>query len=433
MCTCTRRTVLTLGLLTFLGLSAVPRFLLQAASAQDKKERRKVLIAIFQRGAVDGLSMIVPHRELIYYEARKSIAIRPPLVGNADTAVDLDGVFGLHPALLPLKPLWDAQRLAVVHACGSPHPTRSHFDAQDYMESGAPGEKSIADGWLGRVLQARPAVQANPLRAVAFATTLPQSLQGTIEAVTVSNLVDFDVKAGSPLLSSGIEAQQGFEQLYERGIHDLLYEAGQEAFDTMKLLKARNLQGSTPANGAGYPRGRFGDTLRQIAQLIKADVGLEVAFTDCGGWDTHVRQGNERGQLATRLTEFAQGLAALDRDLGDRMQDVVVLTMSEFGRTVHENGNGGTDHGHATAMFVLGGPVRGGRVVGRWPGLEKEQLFDGRDLQVTSDFRHLFAEVATHHFGLSSDTPLFPKFPVKRDSYPGVMRSPGPVSHELQG
>jgi uncharacterized protein (DUF1501 family) len=423
MCFCSRRSFLTLGALTLLGLSRLPPFLIRAASAQEQQRRRKTLLVIFQRGAVDGLSMLVPHGERAYYEARQSIAIRPPQAGNADTAVDLDGFFGLHPALAPLKPLWGSRRLAVVHACGSPHPTRSHFDAQDYMESGTPGEKSTSDGWLTRVLEARPLMQANPLRAVAFTTTVPRSLQGKIDAITVSNLADFDVKGGSPLLGSGIEAQQGFEHLYEQSIHDLLHEAGREAFDAMKVLKARNLQNSTPANGAEYPRGRFGESLRQIAQLIKAEVGLEVAFTECGGWDTHVRQGNERGQLATRLTEFAQALAAFDRDLGDRMREVMVLTMSEFGRTVHENGNGGTDHGHGTAMMVLGGTVRGGRMVGRWPGLAKEQLFDGRDLQVTTDFRHLFAEVAVRHLGLPADIPLFPKFSVKADVYPGVIQS----------
>ncbi len=423
MCSCSRRTFLTLGALTVLGMNRLPPFLVRTVSAQERRGPRKILVVIFQRGAVDGLSMLVPHGERAYYEARKTIAIRPPQAGNADTAVDLDGFFGFHPALAPLKPLWDVQRVAVVHACGSPHPTRSHFDAQDYMESGIPGEKSASEGWLARVLEARPLVQATPLRAVAFTTTVPRSLQGKIDPVTVSNLADFDVKGGSPLLGSGIEAQQGFEHLYEQGIHDLLYEAGREAFDAMKLLKARNLQGSAPANGAEYPRGRFGDSLRQIAQLIKSDVGLEVAFTECGGWDTHVRQGNERGQLATRLTEFAQALAAFDRDLGGRMGEVVVLTMSEFGRRVHENGNGGTDHGHGTAMIVLGGTIRGGHIVGRWPGLAKEQLFDGRDLDVTTDFRQLFAEVAVRHLGLPADFPLFPKFSVKADAYPGVMRS----------
>ena len=422
MCPCSRRTFLTLGALTLFELSRLPPILVRAASAQEREEARKILLVIFQRGAVDGLSMLVPHGERAYYEARKSIAIRPPQAGNADTAVDLDGFFGFHPALAPLKPLWGARRLAVVHACGSPHPTRSHFDAQDYMESGSPGDKSATDGWLARALEARPLAKANPLRAVAFTPTVPRSLQGNIDPVTVSNLADFDVKGGSPPLGSGIEAQQGFEHLYEQGIHDLLYEAGREAFDAMKLLKARNLQSSTPANGAEYPRGRFGDSLRQIAQLIRANVGLEVAFTECGGWDTHVRQGNERGQLATRLMEFAQALGAFDRDLGDRMAEVVVLTMSEFGRRVQENGNGGTDHGHGTAMMVLGGSIRGGRIVGRWPGLAKEQLFDGRDLQVTTDFRHLFAEIAVRHLGLPSDTLLFPKFPVKTDIYPGVMR-----------
>ncbi len=395
----------------------------RTAFAQEKTPRRKTLIVIFQRGAVDGLSMLVPHGEPAYYDVRKTIAIRPPQSGNADTAVDVDGFFGFHPALAPLKPLWNAGRLAAVHACGSPHPTRSHFDAQDYMESGTPGEKNTVEGWLARVLEVSRLGQANPLRAVAFTTTVPRSLQGRTETFTVSNLADFDVRGASPLLGRGIEAQPGFEHLYEQGIHDLLYDAGREAFDAMKLLKARNVQASAPANGAEYPRGRFGDTVRQIAQLIKADVGVEIAFTECGGWDTHARQGNERGQLAARLNEFAQALGALDRDLGDRMGEVAVLTMSEFGRRVQENGSGGTDHGHGTAMIVLGGTVRGGRVVGRWPGLAKEQLFDGRDLEVTTDFRQLFTEVAVRHLRLPADVSLFPKFSVKTDMYPGVMQS----------
>jgi uncharacterized protein (DUF1501 family) len=400
----TRRAFMKSGALALLGLGSVPRFLVRTACAQSPGARPKVLIAIFQRGAVDGLSMVVPHGDPSYYALRGSIAVARPTAGNAETTVDLDGFFGLHPAMAPLKPLWDDKRLAIVHACGSPDTTRSHFDAQDYMESGTPGVKSTQDGWLARGLSAAPAPGASPFRAVAMGA-----------------VADFDVKQDMGRPGGGVNARSGFESLYEQGVRDILHGTGRETFDAVKMLKAANPQRFPPANGAQYPRGRLGESLRQIAQLIKADVGLEVAFADVGGWDTHANQGNERGQLAQRLTEFSQGLAALYRDLGDRMSDVVVLTMSEFGRTVRENGNRGTDHGHATAMLVLGGPVKGGRMVGPWPGLAREQLYEGRDLAVTTDFRHLFAEVAGRHLGVPTPAPLFPGFSTNPAKYPGVL------------
>src|SRR3990167_9314331 len=225
----------------------------------------------------------------------------------------------------------------------------------------------------------------------------------------MSSVADFDVRAEAGATPGTVTARRGFESLYSRGVRDLLYGTGRQTFEAVRMLKAASPQSIAPANGAEYPRGRFGDSLKQIAQLIKAQVGLEVAFADSGGWDTHAGQGNERGQLAQRLAELGQGLAALDRDLGERMAEVVVLTMSEFGRTVRENGNRGTDHGHATAMLVLGGSVRGGRVHGRWPGLLPHQRFEGRDLDVTTDFRALFTEVAAHPLGVSP-APLFPGF-----------------------
>ena len=238
------------------------------------------------------------------------------------------------------------------------------------MESGTPGVKSTPDGWLARGLAGMPAHEpASPFRAVALGPALPRILRGEVGAVAMSSVADFDVKDGAAMMAGGPAARKGFESLYEQGVRDLLYGTGRETFEAVKMLKAAAPQRIAPANGAVYPRGRFGESLRQIAQLIKADVGLEIAFADVGGWDTHAGQGNERGQLALRLKEFGEGLAALDRDLGDRMSDVVVLTMSEFGRTVRENGNRGTDHGHGTAMLALGGPVKGGRVYGRWPGL----------------------------------------------------------------
>jgi uncharacterized protein (DUF1501 family) len=308
-----------------------------------------------------------------------------------------------------------------VHACGSPDTTRSHFDAQDYMESGTPGVKSTADGWLARGLAAMPAREpASPFRAVSLGAALPRVLRGEVGAVAMSSVTDFDDRETAQQMAAGGGARQGFESLYEQGVRDLLYGTGRETFEAVKMLKAAAPQRLAPANGAVYPRGRFGDSLRQIAQLIRADVGLEVAFADVGGWDTHAGQGNERGQLATRLREFGEGLAALHRDLGPRMNDVVVLTMSEFGRTVRENGNRGTDHGHATAMLVLGGPVKGARVYGRWPGLRREQLYEGRDLAVTTDFRALFTEVAVRHLGAPAE-PLFPGFSARPGSLPGLL------------
>jgi uncharacterized protein (DUF1501 family) len=393
-----RRTFLKCGACSLVALSGPPRFLVRTAAAAESKG--KVLVAVFQRGAVDGLSMVMPYGDPGYAAARSSIALRPPKVGERDRAVDLDGFFALHPALAPLIPLWENRALAVVHACGSPDTTRSHFDAQDYMESGTPGVKSTQDGWLARAVKALPAAPT-PFRAVAMGPTLPRALQGDVGAVAMQSIERFDVRAGDQT------ARHGFESLYAQGVRDVISGTGRETFEAVKMLKTANAARIAPADGVEYPRGQFGEAMKQIAQLIKANVGLEVAFADMQGWDTHVGQGAEQGQLASRLRDFGGALAAFVRDLGDRMADVVVLTMSEFGRTVAENGNRGTDHGHATAMLVLGGSLRGGRVYGRWPGLERAELFEARDLPVTSDFRTLFTEVATRHLGVPATT-LFP-------------------------
>jgi uncharacterized protein (DUF1501 family) len=397
----TRRTFLKTGGCALVAYAGAPRFLLRTAHAAQASG--KVLVAVFQRGAVDGLSMVMPHGDSGYAAVRPSIGLQPPRRGESERALDLDGFFALHPALAPLVPLWDHRALAVVHACGSPDTTRSHFDAQDYMESGTPGVKSTTDGWLSRAIGARPA-QSTPFRAVAIGPALPRTLQGGVGAISMQSLDRFDVRTGP----DGA-ARAGFESLYEQGVRDLLHGTGRETFDAVKMLKSARASRIVPANGAEYPRVPLGEALRQIAQLIKANVGLEVAFADMQGWDTHVGQGAERGQLALRFRDFGAALAAFSQDLGDKMADVVVLTMSEFGRTVAENGNRGTDHGHATAMLVLGGGVRGGRVYGRWPGLGHHQLFEGRDLAVTTDFRTLFSEVATRHLGVSA-APIFPGF-----------------------
>src|ERR1041384_2012488 len=321
--------------LASIGLAtAAPSFLQRTVLAQGRAPltggRRKTLIAIFQRGAVDGLNMVVPYGEKNYYEFRPTLAIAQPKKGAAGEAVvDLDGFFGLHPALQGFKPIWDAKRLAIVHAAGSPDNTRSHFDAQDYMESGTPGLKATDDGWLNRFLQAQGVdPQASPFRAVARTQNRPRVVQGRAPALAISNLNGSAIRAGQ--YSAAV--QGSFEDIYEQAAGEALKGTGRETFDAINFLKQVNPAQYKAENGAQYPRTQFGNSLLQIAQLIKAGVGLEIAFTDIGGWDTHVNEGNARGQLAGRLTEFGQGIAALYQDLGQRMDDVVILTMSEIGR-----------------------------------------------------------------------------------------------------
>jgi len=379
--------------------------------------KRKTLIAIFQRGAVDGLNMVVPFGESNYYEFRPGISIPKPAAGQAEAAIDLDGFFGLHPSLSSFKPLWDAKQLAIIHACGSPDNTRSHFDAQDYMESGTPGVKSTSDGWLNRYLQSKQDPDQSSFRAVSMTKQMPRVLQGRAPAISMANLSDFTIRAGQ----SSEKIQNSFEAMYATKSNDVLAATGRETFEAVNYLKKVSPEQYKPENGAQYPRTQFGNSLLQIAQLIKAGVGLEVAFTDIDGWDTHVNQGNSRGQLGNLLQQFSSGIAALHQDLGQRMDDVVVLTMSEFGRTVRENGNRGTDHGHANAMFVLGNSVRGGKVYGSWPGLKSDQLYEGRDLALTTDFRDVFGEIATRHLGNTNTKSLFPGYSLTPSRFKGFL------------
>ena len=412
----TRRAFVKHSAVALVSFGLAPRFLLRTAHAAPGERRGRVLVAIFQRGAADGLNIVVPHRDPDYARARPRIAIPEPSRGGEDRALDLDGFFGLHPSLAPLRPLWERRELACVHAVGSPEATRSHFDAQDFMEAGTPGVKSTPDGWLNRCLQHGPA-PGEPwvFRAVALAPILPRSLHGPATALALPSLETFDLRGSIP------EVRQGFESLYRQAVQDFLGGTGQATFDAVKRLRAARPTARPPEHGAVYPKGRFADVLRQTAQLIKAEVGLEVAFLEVGGWDHHVAEGAARGQLANRLEEFGGGLAAFWQDLGERRGEVVVLTMTEFGRTAGENGNAGTDHGHATVMLVLGGPVRGGKVYGRWPGLAPEQLFEGRDLALTTDFRDLFAEVAVRHLGVPWTAPLFPGHRIRPEAFPGVL------------
>ena len=404
-----RRVFLKSGAMAMLSFGFAPSFLGRAAAAVGA--RRKLLIAIFQRGAVDGLNMIVPHGEPDYYRLRPTIAIPRPGGEPMGSAIDLDGFFGLHPSMAPLKPLWDNHSLAIVHACGSPDNTRSHFDAQDYMESATPGLKATRDGWLNRYLQVS-AEERNPLRGVALARTMPRSLAGRAPALAIGSVDEFGVRGASA----------AFEAEYENASDPLMRVAGNDAFAAMRTLHQAAATPYRAAPGADYPPTAFGKALAEIARLAKADVGLEVAFTELGNWDHHVNEGSVTGQIATRLGEFSRGLAALAADLEDRMADTVIVTMSEFGRAAAENGNGGTDHGHGNAMMAIGGNVRGG-VHGRWPGLGEGHRFEGRDLAVTTDFRDVFSDIVAGHMGVSRDglSRIFPNYAAS--SSPGVIRA----------
>jgi len=409
------------GALALVTMGLSPSFLRRMTFGMElpKAPKGKVLICLFQRGAADALNIVVPHGEKAYYAMRPSIAIPQPSRGVATSAIDLDGFFGLHPALAPLKPLYDRGLLAPVHAVGSPSTTRSHFDAQDYMETGTPDVKGTTDGWLNRYLAVQGTcdecnLARTPFRAVSLTPQTPRILEGPSPTVAMNSLNEFSVRA------TGSSAER-LEALYRTGSADLVHATGAETFDAVKMLRAANPQKYLPQNGADYPRSQFGQRLMQIAQLIKANVGLEVAFADVGGWDTHVNQGSSTGQLAQRLDDFSRSIAALVTDLGDRMDDVVIMTMSEFGRMARENGNRGTDHGHAGALFVIGGHVKGGKVHGKWPGLEPEQLYEGRDLALTTDFRSVFAEVVSHHLGARALDRIFPGFSASPANFVGIV------------
>jgi len=396
-----RRLFLKNAGLGLLALGLPPSFLVRAAEG-EKGKRGKILVVIFQRGGMDGLNAVIPFKDRTYYSLRPSIAIHEPASGE-EKAIDLDGFYGIHPALVPLKPLFDKGHLAVIHATGSPDNTRSHFDAQDYMELGTPGVKSTPDGWLNRFVTEKGKDQ-NPFQAVALTRRLPRILSGKGAALTMTSIGEFGLR--DSLLAPALQ------RLYANISDPLLRQGGENLFEAMRIL--RTVESRLPPTVMdGYPNGRFGGNLKEISRLIKANIGLEIAFAEIEGWDTHVNEGGAKGQMANRLKDLADGLAAFYRDLGDQMDDVVLLTLSEFGRTARENGNRGTDHGHANVMFVMGGKIKGGKVYGRWPGLEPELLHEGRDLALTTDFRAVCGEVLSHHMGLRELTQVFPgyKFP----------------------
>jgi uncharacterized protein (DUF1501 family) len=421
----TRRAFMKNGAMAVVGAAAVPSFLTRSVLAEvtTAQAQGKKLVVIFQRGAADGLNIVVPYREKTYYDLRPSIAI------PQNQTLDLDGFFGLHPAMQPVKPLWDQGHLAIVHACGSPDPSRSHFDAQDFMESGTPGLKATPDGWLNRALAAEDSAcrdracmahRASAFRAVALGPQVPRTLEGKIPAVAIDNVRNFNVGGQNP---SAQPIAASFESMYDDTVNAVLHGTGSETFEAVKMLKAADPAKYVPAAGANYPNGQFGQSMKQIAQLLKANLGVEAAFADIGGWDTHQNQGSVNGQMAGRLTEFSQSLAAFWTDMGDDTENITLVTMSEFGRTVHQNGTGGTDHGHANVMFVLGGPVVGQKVYGKWPGMDKHQLYEERDLAITTDFRQVLGEAAFKTLGSRNMETVFPGAQLETSHFLNILKA----------
>jgi uncharacterized protein (DUF1501 family) len=397
-----RRFFLRNGALAVAGTAAIPSFLVRSVLAESGVTPGGRLVVIFQRGAADGLNVVVPYREKNYYAMRPTIAI------PAAQVLDLDGFFGLHPSLAAFKPLYAGGQLAIVHAAGSPDMSRSHFDAQDYMELGTPGLKSTADGWLNRALQSedlRHRQEHTAFRALALGAQVPRTLAGSVPALAISNVSNFavggHVGAASP-------AAGAFEAMYSDTGDSIFHSTGEATFEAVKMLRAADPGQYKPAAGIDYPNSEFGNNMKQIAQLLKANLGVEAAFTDVTGWDTHQNQGGVDGQLSNRLKDFSDSISAFWRDMGDGAENITLVTMSEFGRTARQNGTGGTDHGHANAMFVLGGRVKGGKVYGRWPGLADHELNEGRDLAVTTDFRAVLGEVVAKSIGANRLDLVFP-------------------------
>ena len=399
MSTHARRFFLKSSALAAVSFGVAWRALLRAAYAREHAEG-KVVVVLFQRGACDALNTVIPFEDEHYRQYRPSIAIEPPGAGDG-RALDLDGSFAFHPALEALLPLYRAGSLAVVHAVGSPHGTRSHFDAQDFMETGTPGVKSTRDGWMNRYLSTTSHETGSPLRAVAMTPQLPVVLSGRERALAMRSIEAFGLRR-----RRGSDIESSFEALHSQTSDSALSEASSITFEAIDVL--RRLPPTPPDSVARYPGPRQSRALQDVARLVRADVGLEIAFVPFGSWDHHAAEGGAQGALANQLRSLGGTLAAFAQDLGDRMEDVVVLTLTEFGRTARENGNRGTDHGHGSVSLVMGGGVRGGRVYGDWPGIEPEQLYQGRDLAITTDFRDLVGEVLVSHSGAADLDEVFP-------------------------
>lgn len=407
------------GLALFgIGLGGIPIFVKAAAGSAKSAGmygRKKVLVCIFQRGAMDGLMAVAPFTDMDLKAARPTLFME---AGNDKSLIDLDGKFGLHPGFKSFEPLFKENRLAIVHGMGSPNTTRSHFDAQDYMESGTPFNKGTASGWLNRVV-GLTGHDGTPFKAVSLTNSLPRSLYGDNGCIAISNLQDFNIQLRGNASGANLAAKS-FEDLYDQTSNNLLKETSKGSFDAIKMLQKTNVKGYAPANNARYPFSPLGNALKQIAQLIKMEVGLEVAFAESGGWDTHLNQGTENGTFARNAKDFSESITALWTDLGQLQDEVTIMTMTEFGRTVRQNGTGGTDHGRASCSFILGNQVAGGKVHGNMKSLAIDNLEDRRDLPVTTDFRAIFSEVAGKHLKITDNKKiLFPEF---TGSATGVMK-----------
>ena len=410
-----RRNFLASSGLALAGLGLSPSFLRAALDQAPTRMGGKVLVLVIQRGACDGLAMVPPLGDGHYHAYRPTLALEAQGDG---AALKLDDTFGLHPSLTALKPFYDAGQLAVLHEVGSPDPTRSHFDAQDFLESGTPGVKSTGDGFLNRALQCLKKSSDAPFRAIALQPNMPRILQGEASALAMNDLNDFQL---SPEMAGrGGSNPSGFEGMYQGALDRALRGVGDEAFSALKDLKAKDPRNFQPANGATSPNSPLGRRMKQIAQLIKADLGLQMATTDCGGWDTHLAQGGATGQLANRLQDFGDSLGAFLVDFRERLDQVCLVTVTEFGRTVRENGNRGTDHGHGSVMFVAGGKVSGKRVIAKWKSLASQDLYEDRDLPVTLDHRDALGEILERHLGVPDLRKVFPGFANDRAKRPGI-------------
>lgn len=381
-----------------LAFHTLPQWAWAAAAAAAPTSSDKVLIVLFQRGAADGLNIVVPFNDPLYQKSRPTIALGLP--GQDKGVLDLDGRFGLHPSMAPLMPLWKSGQFAVVQAVGSPEGTRSHFDAQDNMETGTPGVKTTPDGWLNRSLLAFSKRPKSSLAAVAVTPRLPRILRGEFPVTTFTNMQSYKFFGGM-----GEEAT--FDAMYEESIDQLLSGAGKETRESVDALQKIMGDGPQKAEDAGYPKSKESQSFFQLARIIKAKAGLRVGFVDIGGWDDHIQEEN---RLQKGLGDLSGAIAAFYQDLGSQAEDVLLVSVTEFGRTLQENGNRGTDHGHASVMMLFGGGVQGGKVYGKWPGLEPENLFEGRDLQVTTDFRQVLSEALSGHLGIRNQVDVFPAF-----------------------
>lgn len=417
-----RRAFIKSGGLALVGITmgGVPSFIARAANnfkLTQPYKKNKILVCIFQRGAMDGLMAVSPFTDEYLKSARPGLFMSAAKDNRNTPLIDLDGRFGLHPGMKSFEPYFRSKQLAIVHGIGSPNNSRSHFDAQDYMESGTPFKKGTDSGWLNRAAGLM-GHEASPFRAVSLTSSRPRSFYGYNPSIAISNLQDFAIQMKGNRNSANVTAKS-FEDLYDQASSGILKDTGKETFDAMKMLDKLDTKNYQPTNGAVYPISPLGNALKQIAQLVKLDVGLEIGFAESGGWDTHYNQGKENGQFGRNAMDLSNSITAFWSDLQAYQDDLTVMTMTEFGRTVKQNGSGGTDHGRGSCNFILGNNVNGGIIHGEIKPMAIENLEDGRDLAVTTDFRSVFSEVAVRHLKLKDNAALFPEWKGERI---GVMR-----------